>query len=74
MNMLYIRAIELAIKDAFPDKEVVVWYEDSPFSIFGGVVKARVGDAWAYTHVDERSTEANVIDILIAMFKEKIHE
>ena len=69
--MPYLRAIEILIKDAFPDSKVDVWAENSVFDR-GVAIKARVDNDGAYTTIfpGSRCTEAHISAILIASLKE----
>lgn len=65
----YIMAIELHIKDAFPNSKVYVFSEESPFSPTKYAIKAYVDCYGAYVTLDayEGVTEGYVSEKLISM-------
>lgn len=71
IGMLYSRAIELQIKDAFPNSKVCVFCEESPFSTTKYWVKAYVDRYGACVSLDafEGVTERYISEKLISMIK-----
>lgn len=70
--MPYLRAIEIFIKDAFPNSKVNVWTENSMFDR-GVAIKTRVDNDGAYINMfpDSMYTEAHIAALLIASLKER---
>ena len=68
----YLRAIELHIKDAFPERKVSVFCEESPFFPTKCAVKAYVDRYGACITLDayEGVIERSVSEKLISMIKE----
>lgn len=68
----YLRAIEILIKDSFPDSNVKVFVEESPFFKGYIAIKAYVDNYGAYTTVDVNHcvNEQGISDILISKIKE----
>lgn len=72
VSLPYLRAIEILIKDSFPDSNVKVFAEESPFYNGCIAIKAYVDNYGAYTTVDVNHcvNEQCVSDILISKIKE----
>lgn len=67
----YLGAIELQIKDAFPNSKVCVFCDESPFDPTKYAIKAYVDRYGAYVTLDafEGVTERYVSEKLISMIK-----
>lgn len=67
----YLGAIKSHVQMAFPTSKVTVWAEDSPFYPHEMMIRARVDNCGAYTHiiVGRPSSEEHIADILIAEIK-----
>lgn len=74
ISSLYMKAIELHIKDAFPKSKVIVFCEESLFSPTKCAVKAYVDRYGAYICLDafENVTEGYVSGILIGMIEDQM--
>ena len=76
VSVQYIRAIELLIKDAFPENNVYVFCDDSPFSPTKYAVKAYVDGYGACITLNafEWNTEELASKKLISMIKEEMEK
>lgn len=74
VSTLYLRAMELHIKDAFPTSKVCVFCEESPFFPTKYAVKAYVDSYGACVNIDafESVTERYVSEFLISMIKDEM--
>lgn len=70
----YLRAIELQIKDAFPESKVSVFFKESPFSPTKCAVEVRVDRYGAYVTLDtsEGVPERYLSERLISMIKDEM--
>lgn len=68
----YLETIKSRIQTAFPTSKLTVWAEDSPLYPHEMMIRARVDNCGAYTHifVGCPSSEEHIADILIAEIKE----
>lgn len=70
----YLEAIKSYIQMAFPTNKVTIWAENSLFYPYEIMIRARVDNYGAYTHIDIRRPlyEQHIADILITEIKEVI--
>ena len=70
----HLGAIRSHVQMAFPTSKVTVWAEDSPFYPHEMMIRARVDNCGARTHIDVEHPlcEEHIADILIAGIKDVI--